>query len=289
MTPEYRLKPALLFAALVVVLGLAGCFTTATPPPPSPKPPPVPTDIPLTPTDSPTPTDTATPTITPTPTNTLPPSVTPTFTPSRTPRTPIPTNTPTPAPTRYRSPTPVRTNTPTLTLTPSLTPTPTNTAYPGTVKPLLNGSFEEDDDGDDIPDHWKGKKLGGKDKRYCKDAYEGKCSFRIRGDDTLKILQQTRSFDGLAGDIILFQVWGKSDGVPTSDEGVAQLIIYYTDGKTKTESLDFDPAAPNWVKERVVLIADKAYDELRVRLIYDGASGDMLFDHVRLEIDTLIR
>jgi hypothetical protein len=68
---------------------------------------------------------------------------------------------------------------------------------------LANGSMEEDDDGDLIPDGWVGTNLASDDQRLCRPvhAHEGDCLFRLAGDaSATKELAQEIERPGNAGD-----------------------------------------------------------------------------------------
>lgn len=265
----------MLIIAVLTALNLAGCdgYKAAPSVASSPLPPPIPTHVPLTPTPSDTPTATSTPTNTPTST----PTATYTITPTRTPTKTL---------------TPTNTRTPTITPTPSDTPTPTDTPIPKpTARPNKyqvadNRSFENDSDGDGIPDDWEEGQLTSKDKRDCNVSYTGDCSFRFRGENKSKVLLQDIYIDnGEEDDHLTLTVWAKGQDVPAGETFSAELVIFYNNGSKDRHTLEFDATKTKWQSATDRSKAKRSYGTLRIRLMYGGTSGKVWFDNVYLYIE----
>src|SRR3990172_1275029 len=88
---------------------------------------------------------------------------------------------------------------------------------------VKNGSFENDSNGDGIPNSWAGFLLAPGDKRVCNQSAAGDCSFKFIGEEESKDLSQTIPVSGSAGDDFKFTVWTK--GKELEGGGFTNIIV----------------------------------------------------------------
>ena len=159
------------------------------------------------------------------------------------------------------------------------TPTPTPTATP---KPYLaNGSFEQ---GPGIPaPWWANRNLTPKDRRVCKTAHDGSCSFKMLGTTVKKSLRQVVSISGSVGDSFTLSGWSKASN-PLRKGGpyCLQARVFHTDGTKENYRACFAKRTHDWQRRQRTFTTVKDYKKIVVYLLYARQSGKAWFDHVRL-------
>lgn len=148
---------------------------------------------------------------------------------------------------------------------------------------LLNTGFEQNADGDTLPDYWKGKQLSN-DSLMCENAsnpaHSGQCTFRLRGDEDGKRerLYQDFTVAGFEGDAFTFSVFIESNNLPADS---ALLSIEFWLGKTRINRGLIPVADLNsdgYVEVSGAATADGAYDKVRVSIELKATTGRMLVD-----------
>jgi CSLREA domain-containing protein len=152
---------------------------------------------------------------------------------------------------------------------------------PGTSQLVLNTSFDNDTNGDGLPNAWTGTSLAiPPDGRVCNST---NCYMNFVGNGADKKLDQTIAFSGFTGGQFMFSASSRAINVPASGGTYrARVQIYYNDGTDELFYLDFSSGTHTWEDLSVAFTADKAFTGLSVRLRYSKASGEARFDNVTL-------
>ena len=103
-----------------------------------------------------------------------------------------------------------------------------------TTQIASNASYELDNDGNGIPDHWKGINLTSQDGQDGSYAKEGSYSFKITGASGVKkCLRQRISLSGDASKRFILSGWSRAES-PDPDGGHHGLVagVHYDDGTT---------------------------------------------------------
>jgi hypothetical protein len=156
------------------------------------------------------------------------------------------------------APTFTPTDGPTITITPS--------DVPGTTL-SVNGGFEDDTDGDKIPDGWKaknlidGKQVCNKINRPGKPdkivAFEGACAFQFKASGKLtQILKPPFAAEGTK---LLLVAFGEVKDL-VADSFTFGVKVVYASGETDSITLSFDPTSTVWHSaiEELTLTGDPA-------------------------------
>ncbi len=119
-------------------------------------------------------------------------------------------------------------------------------------------------------------------------------AFQLKGDPLAKKrLSQTVKVSGSKNDTFVLAGWAKADSAPlrtrefyqTSTFGI-QAVFNYTDGTTSdTFTASFNPdtnSQCSWQYTAQVMVADKAYSSITVRVLYDYNVNLALFDGIQL-------
>jgi len=188
---------------------------------------------------------------------------------------------PTPPPSPTPTATPIQTPTPTPTATPIQTPTPTPTTTPTptpTDNMLDNGSFEE---GGPSPDGWIGRAF--KDRRVCRRAHEGSCSFKMVGTEATRLLMQVLNISGSAGESFTLSGWSRAkDSSPTGGAYCLQATVFHTDDTRRNYITCFTKSTHGWEYRERIFTTAKDYKNIVVFLLYKEQTGQAWFDDVRL-------
>lgn len=170
---------------------------------------------------------------------------------------------------------------PTPTPTPSPTPTPTPTPTPI----LRNGSFETDDDNNNLPDSWTPKKLDVNDILDTMVVYDGIKSFKFSPAATQKEqLTQTLNYSGGTDEEVRLEVYNQSDGRVAIGKAGAVLTITYADGRSETSSAVFPYAAHDWKKKTLVIVTDEIYSQIKVNFFNTNQDTNVRVDNSSLSI-----
>ena len=145
---------------------------------------------------------------------------------------------------------------------------------------LENSSFEE---GGPRPDGWTGKSLTLKDKRVCRKARKGSCSFKMVGTRVKKSLMQMLNISGSAGDGFTLSAWSRAKN-PSPAGGVysLQATVFHTDGTKRRYKKRFAKRTHDWQLRKKTFTITKDYSKIVVFLRYQRQSGKAWFDNVRL-------
>lgn len=152
---------------------------------------------------------------------------------------------------------------------------------------LLNTSFEQNDDGNTLPDYWKGKNLSNDTLRCNKPdsvPQTGDCAFRVRGDKDGKRERLFQDFTvaGLGGDAFTFSAFIDSNNLPADS---ARLSIEFWLGKTRINRGSIPVADLNsdgYVEVSGSVSALGIYDKVRVGIELKATKGRMLVDDLSL-------
>lgn len=161
---------------------------------------------------------------------------------------------------------------------PSPTPVPTNQ--------LQNPSFEIDSNNNSIPDHWKGKKLDGKDKLVTGTVFDGLKSFRFSPSLSghQEILSQTLAVSGKQNSAITFSFVDKTGSIPKGPYG-GSLKITYNDNSTSTTALALPKASYDWTKQTIISVASKPFKTITVALFNSNSASNLWVDATHLTIN----
>jgi parallel beta-helix repeat protein len=151
------------------------------------------------------------------------------------------------------------------------------------VNLLSNPGFESDEDDNNLPDFWIGRKLGRQDLLDCSLWYEGGCSFILMGNGSGKSLKQVIAVDGSPNDEFDFSLWVKAQGADGSGNFQGKIVVYYTDGTKETFSLNFTKGSYDWQMFSKRFSARRAYSSISIELLYGKSRGQVWFDQVALE------
>lgn len=152
---------------------------------------------------------------------------------------------------------------------------------------LRNADFEQNNNGDTLPDYWKGKNLSNDTLRCDKPdsvPHSGDCTFRLRGDQDgqRERLFQNFNVSGFGGDEFTFSAFIASNNLPAD---AAQLTIEFWLGETRINRGTIAVADLNsdgYVEVSGVAAADGSYDKMRVGIELKATKGRMLIDDLSL-------
>jgi hypothetical protein len=173
-----------------------------------------------------------------------------------------------------------------VTPTPSPIPTETPTPQPTPIPPgpLLNGSFEQNADGNTLPDFWTGSNLKSTDALDCAHSFDGTCSFHIVGNGSGKKLQQTLDIVGGAGETITVSLWSEALNVSGSGAYRVRMIVTYDNGDKKTVQTNFNTGTHAFEQAQANLVTTRAYKRIQVLIEYSRPKGEVWFDNASLTI-----
>jgi hypothetical protein len=197
-----------------------------------------------------------------------------------------------PIPTPYVSCTPTSdpnvTNTPTATITPTITgtpPTATPSPIPG-YAPLINGGFEEDTNGDKIPDIWKGKTLD-RAHRVCDKpgkqvAFRGSCAFQFKPLSTGALSQKVPIVVDQVFTVLTFSTWTEFKHVTVGGLTIKAKVIY-ADDTTTVLTLTNPPSDAGYIYSEDTLELTAAVKKVIVSFRPIGAlNGKIRIDDVAI-------
>ncbi|RJQ30859.1 MAG: PKD domain-containing protein [Actinobacteria bacterium] len=149
---------------------------------------------------------------------------------------------------------------------------------------INNGSFEIDEDSDNMPDSWQGHLLDITDGKSEDCAKEGKFSFKIKGDKKKKkYAWQHLTLAGNAGDDFVFSCYNKTVAEKKCAKAVAVVILNNADGTKSRFRLIFNKAnRADWKMMTKKIIASKNFVSSDVYLRFNKQNGISYFDEVKL-------
>lgn len=151
-----------------------------------------------------------------------------------------------------------------------------------------NPSMEPSRPGRTSAPSWGRVKLGKADMLDCVGAFEDSCAFKITGTGVDKMLTQSIHLKGPDEYYFGLMVSSKADSVPSGAAYKALVTIYYNQDKTSnTYEIHFSPGTHGWEHGAAYFAStiNSTHDQfsgLKVVLEYNGASGTVWFDDVRL-------
>jgi len=147
----------------------------------------------------------------------------------------------------------------------------------------LAGDFEEDADGDGLPDQWFYQQfVAGVDGQDCTQAYTGSCSLLVQGDGTLKKAKQLFHQAGLAGDSYTLTLRSSADNAGLGRLRAA-IRVRHTNGTSMYEFVNLDKGTHDWQEYTIPFTTTDDYDFIRVLpLISELQSGSAQVDSVIL-------
>ena len=111
---------------------------------------------------------------------------------------------------------------------------------------LRNPSFEEDLDGDRMPDGWQGVELGPEDGQDGQQHHSGCFAVVLRGDgQSHKALVQRVERSGAAGEVFYLGGWGRVEAPGTGVYGL-EVTVEYADGTSATFALPLPRREGEW-------------------------------------------
>lgn len=152
---------------------------------------------------------------------------------------------------------------------------------------LRNASFEQNNNGDTLPDYWKGKQLSN-DTLLCGNAknpaHSGQCTFRLRGDKDGKRERLYQDFNvaGSEARKFRFSAFIESNGLPADS---ALLSVEFWLGTTRINRVEIpvtDRNSDGYVEVSGTATAEGAYDKVRVGIELKATKGRMLVDDLSL-------
>ena len=152
-----------------------------------------------------------------------------------------------------------------------------------TANLVVNGSFEKDVNGNNIPDGWLPFFLDPGDKRVCNQSKAGACSFRLAGDSGVKYIWQQIAQGGLASDDFNLSAWMKGKDI-VNGGGVARVMVEFihTAGGSNFNYVTLTASMP-WTFFTQPVLPTANYDAIVVTVRLDDiTSGKVWFDKVKL-------
>jgi hypothetical protein len=149
---------------------------------------------------------------------------------------------------------------------------------------VINGSFENDSNGDGIPNNWTPLSLTPSDKRVCNKAHAGTCSFKMIGEGVTKYMFQFPAISGGAGDSYTLKVWVMTkDLVWGTGNATIYLETHQTDGGYDSDGQNLaQGTSAGWVLYTLNVTSTETYDSVRVWIKFYPESGKAWFDKVKL-------
>ena len=150
---------------------------------------------------------------------------------------------------------------------------------------VKNGSFENDSDGDGIPNNWVGNfNLTPADKRVCNQSKAGNCSFKMVGDGSSKILSQELAVSGLAGDQFDISAWARGkDVIYGAGSARGYVLFNHVGGGNNETFFGISNQTFPWAFYKLVAVEATAdYYSITVFLQYSTDSGKLWVDKVKL-------
>ena len=116
-------------------------------------------------------------------------------------------------------------------------------------------------------------------------------AFQIVGDPTSKLrIRQELPVSGEAGDVYVLAGWALGQGVPLTEQSTGTRTytlrgqFLYTDGDTGVFEFDFNSSVDGscWQYAGGAMLAEKAYDGIKIQVLFDFAANTVYFDSIQL-------
>lgn len=151
------------------------------------------------------------------------------------------------------------------------------------LEAFKNTSFEDDSNGDNVPDGWKISSPSGQTRRVCDEAWTGSCSVRLRGTGGAEqlIYIWKPGLTGKAGDAFQYYACVKAEAIPGGNS--IRVIATQTNGvDAVVYQLPIGGGTFAWGCDNTAWIVPFDYKKLRVVVEYTAATGTMWWDDVSL-------
>ncbi len=140
---------------------------------------------------------------------------------------------------------------------------------------IVNGSMEDDSNGDKVPDGWKISSPSGQTRRVCSMAYDGSCSVRLQGNTGSQerlIYVYKPGPTGKAGDTFALSLYGYCSGFTTHGQWGMTVEAYNTDSTVSTlfYSGFLGDTGGSWLPGSSSLIAPKDYKKIKITVWHLG-------------------
>lgn len=147
-----------------------------------------------------------------------------------------------------------------------------------------NGSFEQNTDGNNVPDGWASKGLPATGGQVCSgEVHTGSCAVKIPLGRTRQ-LSFTRNIDGNAGEDITFSLWSNAQSA-LGGKLSARVTITYWNNRRQSWTILIPREMPGWQQSQISLTPTRAYRKINVILRATGAaSGDLWLDDASLSV-----
>jgi LasA protease len=150
---------------------------------------------------------------------------------------------------------------------------------PGTQLVTKGGSFEQDNDNNDIPDFWDASGLTSLDGISNQYAKHGTYSAKLVGQSAkTKTLKQPIVKNGSAGDDFLYVLWSRAQNVPGGIKYRTQVSFYNGNTLVERRIKDYTSGTHDWEYRWLPITVSGDYTRIEVEIIYSLASGTVWFD-----------
>ena len=152
-----------------------------------------------------------------------------------------------------------------------------------TANLLSNSSFENDVDGNSIPDQWTGNSnISNRDGISKKYSVDGKFSVKFVPGD-LKQFSQTVSDSWPTGTKFLVKGWSKGVRIPNNQYGEFRITYTYNDGSTSEQIMYVPPGTHDWKQSSGIFIAQLPATKVLVQVrTVPFDRGELYFDALEL-------
>ena len=156
-----------------------------------------------------------------------------------------------------------------------------NAASPNLLK---NGSFEIDNDANNLPDYWTPTAFEPDDSRSSDYAKQGSYSLKVNGNPALgKKITQRIEVGGNAGDEFAFSGWSMSVGSSSSGNCIRAFIyLNNTNGTKTTKTIPFTKNPHEWLYRSITFTAPQNYSSIDVLIGYYNQTGVGYYDDFKV-------
>lgn len=147
-----------------------------------------------------------------------------------------------------------------------------------------NGGFNTYVGTSKTPKFWTSQNFIGADGKSLTVHSEGTASVRMNGATTgkTKILTQTLTHSGSAGDKFTFSFKEKGNAIPTDGLCRAQVRLYNGDTLVNAKTINCKPGTHAFQAHTLTFTASGSYTQVVIRFVYRNTSGSVWFDAISL-------